>query len=95
MATTYKIPKKVNESLIVLFFTLEQFIPIAVAIALGYTFKAVFESIIFAILYFKITSYFAQNHPRGYVEHSLWYLGIMPMKLGYKTPDPLKREFIK
>lgn len=92
---SYKIPYRVNKPLIVLFFTLDQFIPIAVAIALGYTFKAVFESMMFAIMYFKITSYFNENHPRGFVEHFLWYWGLMPLKLGVTTPDPLKREFIK
>ena len=95
MAMTYRIPKKVNESLLILFFTLEQFIPIAIAVMLGYTFKAAMESMIFAIMYFKITSYFAENHPRGFVEHTLWYYGIMPLKLGFKTPDPMKKEFIR
>ncbi|QIR16442.1 type IV conjugative transfer system protein TraL [Shewanella aestuarii] len=95
MAMTYRIPKKVNDSLLILFFTLEQFIPIAIAVMLGYTFKAAMESMIFAIMYFKITSYFSQNHPRGYVEHMLWYYGIMKLKLGAKTPDPMKKEFIR
>lgn len=93
--SSYRIPYRVNKPLLVLFFTLDQFIPIAIALALGYTFKAVFEASIFAILYFKITSYFGENHPRGYVEHVLWYWGVMPLKLGFTVPDPLKREFIK
>ncbi|BDQ68375.1 type IV conjugative transfer system protein TraL [Shewanella xiamenensis] len=93
--STYRIPFRVNKPLLVLFFTLDQFIPIAIALALGYTFRAVFEASIFAIMYFKITSYFSENHPRGYVEHVLWYWGVMPLKLGFTVPDPLKREFIK
>jgi conjugal transfer pilus assembly protein TraL len=92
---TYKIPHRVNKPLLVLFLTLDQFVPIAIAIALGYTFKAAIESMIFAIMYFKITNYFAINHPRGFVEHVLWYWGVMPLKLGFTVPDPLKREFIK
>ncbi|MEH6454700.1 MAG: type IV conjugative transfer system protein TraL [Cocleimonas sp.] len=92
---TYRIPHRVNKPLLVLFFTLDQFIPIATAFGLGYTFKAVPEAIIFAVMYFKITSYFAENHPRGYVEHALWYCGVMPLKLGFTVPDPLKREFMK
>ncbi len=95
MSMTYRIPKKVNDSLLILFFTLEQFVPIAIAIMLGYTFKAAIESMIFALMYFKITSYFAANHPKGYVEHTLWYYGVMPLKLGKMTPDPMKREFIR
>jgi len=95
MSMSYRIPKKVNESLIIVFFTLEQFVPIAIAIMLGYTFKAAIESTMFAFMYFIITSYFADNHPRGFVEHTLWYYGFLPLKLGHNTPDPMKREFIR
>lgn len=91
----YNVPHRVNNSLIILFFTVKQFIPIAIAVMLGYTFKAVIESTIFAILFYKISSYFDRNHPKGYVSHSLWYRGVLNLKLGNKTPDPMKREFIQ
>ncbi|AYV11426.1 type IV conjugative transfer system protein TraL [Shewanella algae] len=92
---TYRVPRRINDPLIVFFVTLDQFIPIFIALILGYTFKAAVEATLFAFMYFKITNYFTTNHPRGYVEHALWYWGLMPLKLGSKAADPLKREFIK
>ncbi|GIU41062.1 hypothetical protein TUM3794_20610 [Shewanella colwelliana] len=91
----YRVPRRINDPLIVFFVTLDQFIPIFIALILGYTFKAAVEATLFAFMYFKVTNYFITNHPRGYVEHALWYSGLMPLKLGSKAADPLKREFIK
>lgn len=91
----YRIPYRVNKPLIVLFFTMDQFIPIFIAMMLGYTFKAGIESMIFAIIYFQFSSYFSSNFPRGHVEHTLWYWGLLKLKLGTTFPDPMKREFIR
>lgn len=91
----YKFPSRVNKSLIIAFFTIEQFIPMFICMALGYTFSVPIESILLAVIYFKLSSYFINNYPRGYVEHMLWYGGFIKLNLGKSTPDPMKKEFIQ
>lgn len=92
---TYTIPHRVNKPLILAFFTLDQFIPIFIAVVLGYTFKAGMEAMIFGTIYFQVSGYFAKYHPRGFVEHSLWRMGLLRLKLGNKFPDSLKRDFYR
>jgi type IV conjugative transfer system protein TraL len=95
-ANRYKIPHRINDPLLILFiFTVEQVVPVVIALFLGMMSHQTVPALATSIIYIYGTGRLKKKYTRGYLKHRAWWMGFLPFKISKSFPDPFKREYYR
>lgn len=94
-ADQHYLPIRVNESMMVIFWDVDEVRPIILSFALGVPFDIVNYAVPLGLVYFFIARKIKAKYAKGILSHMSWWHGLLPMKTTRSMPDPLVRELFR
>lgn len=90
-----KIPAYIDEQPYVLFWRLDEVMPIGIALVAGVLIAQLMICLVVGFVLARFYRRYCDNRPDGYLLHALyWYLGAISGKSARSMPNAYEREFI-
>ena len=94
-ADQHYLPMRVNDPLMVVFWSVDEVRPIILAVGFGVPFDAINITFLLGIIYFVIARKVKAKYAKGIIPHMAWWSGLLPMQSSCSMPDPLIRELFR
>lgn len=95
MSEPIKIPDGIDEPMQVLFWRIDEVLPIGVGLVAGVLLAQLTICLGIGLILARVYRRFCDNRPDGYVLHAIyWYMGTAGSKHTRSMPNSYEREFI-
>lgn len=90
----YRVPRRVNDPLTLIFWPVHHVIPIFMALAASVILGNTLLYLALGVFWFYFIREIERKFPRGYLIHRIWWFGF-PDAESKTVPDSQKREFFQ